>query len=524
MALHTRLLLLGYAALLAKGQTLMLSACTRIGNEQWCLDQNGSSVLWTSYASSTVASTTPAATVASTTAAPATTSSSSSITAVTDCHLHGTAQYCMAGTEEYQVMVTATATEELAAEYTGCHAHGSEMYCFDSAGEEYAVVPEGAEATQTGSDSHDHAAEDESAEASGSEGENCHFHAGVEHCVGAGESESGSSSSSCERRDRDYNVPLRIGLLFVVLATSALAVFAPILMGSYIQNKTVNFILMLFKQFGTGVMVSTAFIHLLTHANMMLTNECINYVAEYEGTAAAIMMAGIFIAFLIEYVGARILFWRNDRHAPAATTSPDGSTHHHGGGESIESGKAAPNNTLTTLAGCGNSLTNVHPGQEKLAVTVMETGIIFHSLRKHIKSHEIPRNQRKPLTPTLVPVIGLTLVVSGDSFFKTLFVVIVFHQAFEGIALGARIAELPSTATIDSSANVIGKPVTMLDKVVMASLFALVTPVGMAIGIGVLDQFNGNDPATLIAIGTLDAVSAGILAWRADGFAGRPEI
>lgn len=283
---------------------------------------------------------------------------------------------------------------------------------------------------------------------------------------------------------------MRIGLLFVVLATSALAVFAPILMGSYIQNKTVNFILMLFKQFGTGVMVSTAFIHLLTHANMMLTNECINYVAEYEGTAAAIMMAGIFIAFLIEYVGARILFWRNDRHAPAATTSPDGSTHHHGGGESIESGKAAPNNTLTTLAGCGNSLTNVHPGQEKLAVTVMETGIIFHSL-----------------------LIGLTLVVSGDSFFKTLFVVIVFHQAFEGIALGARIAELPSTATIDSSANVIGKPVTMLDKVVMASLFALVTPVGMAIGIGVLDQFNGNDPATLIAIGTLDAVSAGILAW-----------
>lgn len=39
------------------------------------------------------------------------------------------------------------------------------------------------------------------------------------------------------------------------------AVFAPILLGSYIQNKAVNFCLMILKQFGTGVMVSTAFIH-----------------------------------------------------------------------------------------------------------------------------------------------------------------------------------------------------------------------------------------------------------------------
>lgn len=49
----------------------------------------------------------------------------------------------------------------------------------------------------------------------------------------------------------------------------------------------------------------------------------------------------------------------------------------------------------------------------------------------------------------------------------------------------------------------------------MGTAFALVTPLGMAIGIGVLGRFNGNDPATLVAIGALDAVSAGILAWVA---------
>lgn len=97
------------------------------------------------------------------------------------------------------------------------------------------------------------------------------------------------------------------------------------------------------------------------------------------------------------------------------------------------------------------------------------------------------------------PVIGLTLVVAGDSFFLTLFVVIIFHQMFEGLALGTRIAAL--------------ERIRLFTKLLMALAFALITPLGMGIGIGILDYFNGNDPSTIIAIGTLDAFSAGILLW-----------
>jgi zinc transporter 1/2/3 len=50
-------------------------------------------------------------------------------------------------------------------------------------------------------------------------------------------------------------------------------------------------------------------------------------------------------------------------------------------------------------------------------------------------------------------------------------------------------------------------------KLLFASAFALVTPTGMAIGIGVIHHFNGNDPATVVALGTLDALSAGVLVW-----------
>lgn len=55
--------------------------------------------------------------------------------------------------------------------------------------------------------------------------------------------------------------------------------------------------------------------------------------------------------------------------------------------------------------------------------------------------------------------------------------------------------------------------VSMWYKCALAGAFALVTPVGMAIGTGVLSHYNGNDQATSIAIGTLDAFSAGILVW-----------
>jgi hypothetical protein len=38
-------------------------------------------------------------------------------------------------------------------------------------------------------------------------------------------------------------------------------------------------------------------------------------------------------------------------------------------------------------------------------------------------------------------------------------------------------------------------------------------PIGMALGIGVLSKFTGNDPPTIIAIGPLEASAAGILVW-----------
>lgn len=80
------------------------------------------------------------------------------------------------------------------------------------------------------------------------------------HCVGSGESEE-SSHQSCGIQTRDYNVPLRIGTLFVVLITSAIGVFAPILLAK-LPFASINSVLStVLKQSGTGIIIATAFVH-----------------------------------------------------------------------------------------------------------------------------------------------------------------------------------------------------------------------------------------------------------------------
>lgn len=394
-------------------------------------------------------------------------SSSSSITgqttAITSCHYHDSKQFCVNGQgEEGSVVGAPTNTQNAPTEYTGCHAHSpQETFCVAPNGEEVQFMAEGGSASNSSS-SH----------GSSSGGRSCHFHAGVEHCVGGDEEEHGVQ---CEKVQRDYDIPLRIGLLFVILVTSAIGAFGPILVKKLFNLSTEGIIFVIIKQFGTGVIISTAFVHLITHANLMWTNKCMKELS-YESTGSAITMAGIFLAFLIEYAGNRAVHWRGNRLSKA---NAGGQLEKNNSVDVSENDSANLDKNATTV-----SNTQVHNHHEhgllmpkdKVSVLMMEMGIIFHSI-----------------------LIGITLVVAGDSSFITLFIVILFHQMFEGLALGSRIAELEKSK--------------MISKLLMAFVYAIITPIGMAIGIGVLSKFNGNDPSTLIALGTLDSFSAGVLIW-----------
>lgn len=78
----------------------------------------------------------------------------------------------------------------------------------------------------------------------------------------------------------------------------------------------------------------------------MFENECLGELG-YEATTSAIVMAGIFMSFLVEYIGQRVVLSKN---------------------------KSDVGRSQAELAGSFLS-------GEVVSVLVMEAGILFHSLR-----------------------------------------------------------------------------------------------------------------------------------------------
>lgn len=185
-------------------------------------------------------------------------------------------------------------------------------------------------------------------------------------------------------------------------------------------------------------------------------------------------MAGLFLAFLVDFLGHRLGVWRRQVVNEQVNGSSVNSTDSPPSETAAKSKTAAGLRTVAELSHHHEHSYDIP--SDFLSVAILEAGILFHSV-----------------------LIGITLVVAGDSVFVTLFIVILFHQIFEGLALGARIAAIPK--------------LSKLQFMLMPLAFGIITPLGMGIGIGVLDTFNGNEPSTIIAIGSLDAISAGILLW-----------
>jgi zinc transporter 1/2/3 len=108
-------------------------------------------------------------------------------------------------------------------------------------------------------------------------------------------------------------------------------------------------------------------------------------------------------------------------------------------------------------------------------VFILEFGVIFHSI-----------------------FIGLTLAVAGAEF-STLYVVLVFHQTFEGLALGSRFASIDWPKTKRWTPYILG------------TCYALSTPIAIAIGLGVRSTYHPGSATALITNGVFDSISAGIL-------------
>lgn len=319
------------------------------------------------------------------------------------------------------------------------------------------------------------------------------------------------AAPSCETgNEYDGRIGLRVAALFIIWVTSSIGTVFPIFAKRHQGLKIPDWVFFICKYFGSGVIVATAFIHLLGPAEEALKNECLTGpITEYSWVEGIILMT-IFVLFFVE-----LMVMRYGSFGDGHNHDDDGHGHTHGTAinQSKETELRAVANTSPykdtpsettepdTLQQHNRSQSTHIPGQDHLghghehndveeakdpfafedykaqmtAIFVLEFGIIFHSV-----------------------FIGLTLAVAGEEF-DTLFVVLIFHQTFEGLGLGSRLAVTPWPS---------GRRWTPY---ILALAYGLSTPIAIAIGLGVRKSYPPESQTTLIVNGVFDSISAGIL-------------
>ncbi|CAF4624036.1 unnamed protein product, partial [Rotaria sp. Silwood2] len=280
-----------------------------------------------------------------------------------------------------------------------------------------------------------------------------------------------STSDSCEATEVDselYNLNLRIVSVFVLRVISFLGASIAVLPICIKRLHIPSIIINTGKFFGTGVILATAFIHILPVAMETLTDECLPQGwKDYEAYAGLFAMLAILAMQLIEFIAHHQLHRvsiqetkvgveeANAQHTIVSVESNQQHGHSHG---------------LSLLQDTHN---------HRVTTYLLEFGIATHSV-----------------------LIGVTLGTDDGSNFVALFIALCFHQFFEAIALGAQISQLQNKS--------------ILPAILMVIFFSLTTPVGIAIGIGIhLNTYNPKSEAALVSTGILDSVSGGILIYVA---------
>ncbi|KAF4468265.1 membrane zinc transporter [Fusarium albosuccineum] len=282
---------------------------------------------------------------------------------------------------------------------------------------------------------------------------------------------------------------LRIAAIFIILASSLIGALSPIILARQKKIPVPKFAFFICKFIGTGVIIATAFMHLLVPAVEALTDECLaDRLGEYDW-AEAIALMTVIIMFFIEMLATRLSNADMEHNHgmdidadldPAMDIVAKKPASGHSHSTDIETGERrgsgyAPGGDSHLAHGREHKEGDSQGGLagQLLAIFILEFGVVFHSI-----------------------FIGLTLGTIGTDNLTVLLVVLVFHQMFEGLGLGSRLAVAPWPRNRQWMPYLLG------------FIFALSTPIGIAAGIGAKPN-NANDQK--LVNGIFDAISAGIL-------------
>lgn len=251
----------------------------------------------------------------------------------------------------------------------------------------------------------------------------------------------------------EYNTPLHVGALFIILCMSTLACAFPILATKFPGLRIPARFFFAVRHFGTGVLIATAFVHLLPTAFISLGNPCLDsfWSKDYPAIPGAISLAAVFFVTMIEMV------FHPSRHtSPAEITSTksdseDSSSNSGGcmgGTGMLPLRDMGPIRGRSSSIGQGLSVLNSRDERmENLEEEACEDDDNTQSGRKNLEETSLEAAQMPALTPeqqqrkellqcVLLEVgilfhsifIGMALSVSIGNEFIILLIAIVFHR------------------------------------------------------------------------------------------------
>jgi zinc transporter 1/2/3 len=230
----------------------------------------------------------------------------------------------------------------------------------------------------------------------------------------------------CELPDPDlfyYSVGMRVVSLVIVFFVSLLATLLPLLYRRYFKKKDKNaksnIVMSSLKLFGTGVLISTAFIHMFPPSVQIFENLCFPDVFRYyRNWPGTIFLLGLMFSHFIQQQASNFI---RSKHAHQHDGLIEDKEHHD----------------------------HVH----HISLSDRENSVLANALEFGLCSHSI--------------VIGFT-IGTLERDFTPLFFAILVHQFFEGMALSSVVAETT---------------MSRLSAVLMVVLYCLSTPTGILLGI-----------------------------------------
>ncbi|KAF2187619.1 Zinc/iron permease [Zopfia rhizophila CBS 207.26] len=358
-----------------------------------------------------------------------------------------------------------------------------------------------------------------------------------------------------------YNTPIHVFALILILALSTVACSFPIIVKRFPKFPVPHHILFLSRHFGTGVLIATAFVHLLPTAFESLTDPCLPYFWNkgYSAMPGLIAMASVFVVVGIEMFFASKgaghvhstdyeVFGLDDHYAHPRLPRKRSNSYGRFRSGSLRVNGHVPEIMLNHLAESSENLIsgrspsippaspnpatsskNAQDSDDELDIDLEDLGppdaddsedesrLLSHpSARKdsHPSSHtsdHVPElseaQHKKQLLQCLLleagilfhsVFIGMALSVATGTSFIVLLVAISFHQTFEGLALGSRI-------------SAVRFPTNSPKPWLMALAYGTTTPIGQAIGLGIHNLYDPASQTGLLTVGVMNAISSGLL-------------